>query len=148
MAGLVWLLQGISRISILIKFRCGHFLSNLPSLPLAVITLHFIFFWPYLGYGWHIYYTYSCFEKYFLCLHIFMVDLADFFSPLALLTAKASSPLWPSDASSGLSTGVCLVNLVSNWLTSSSDCYMDKEMLTQTQQSFSRKEIRVNRGNY
>lgn len=41
------------------------------------------------------------------------------------LTAKASSALWPSEVSSGLSTGVCLVNLESNWLTSSSDCYKD-----------------------
>lgn len=41
------------------------------------------------------------------------------------LTAKASSALWLSEVSSGLSTGVCLVNLVSNWLTSSSDCYSD-----------------------
>lgn len=38
------------------------------------------------------------------------------------LTAKASSALWLSVVSSGLSTGVCRVNLVSNWLTSSSDC--------------------------
>lgn len=38
------------------------------------------------------------------------------------LTAKASSALWLSLVSSGLSTGVCRVNLVSNWLTSSSDC--------------------------
>lgn len=41
------------------------------------------------------------------------------------LTAKASSALWLSEVSSGLSTGVCLVNLVSNWLTSSSDCYRE-----------------------
>lgn len=38
------------------------------------------------------------------------------------LTAKASSALWLSVVSSGLSTGVWRVNLVSNWLTSSSDC--------------------------
>lgn len=43
------------------------------------------------------------------------------------LTAKASSALWLSLVSSGLSTGVCLVNLVSNWLTSSSDCYTDTD---------------------
>lgn len=38
------------------------------------------------------------------------------------LTAKASSALWLSVVSSGLSTGVWRVNLLSNWLTSSSDC--------------------------
>lgn len=43
------------------------------------------------------------------------------------LTAKASSALWLSEVSSGLSTGVCLVNLVSNWLTSSSDCYRETD---------------------
>lgn len=43
------------------------------------------------------------------------------------LTAKASSALWLSLVSSGLSTGVCLVNLVSNWLTSSSECYRERQ---------------------